>query len=728
MLREFGIGVWIIVLALTASIASGQSVPPVDSGLTIHSSVHEVALDLVVRDSKGRIVKNLKPEDVAIYEDGVKQELRSLRLVPGREVLQQEEKQEAVVTPGAPKPAPARVLPAVNLLCIVFHNLDPDSKIWALAAADEFLKSNLEPGTWVATFNLGANAKLEPMLPFTENREEAIKALHNVTTGTNLDFMNVASAVLNSAPTMMSITSTVSGSGAGTTAVTSLDILGGDINPQSINGAEVSTGQGAKILRGQAADQRQEFGHIANMQIADQTIAMIDALAPLPGHKTVLLLSPGMTSTGDPDYFEKILARARKANITIYAVDTNGLSQNSNVLAGNGAVSYAAGLSKMGNSAAALKQQMRAADTIVDAVRSSNPQAGMRALAEGTGGSLIGGTNDLKKSFQHVLEDLDTHYEAVFHPSSEKLDGRLRTIEVKMARADLNVENRKGFFDLPDLDGKWIPAPYELTGLAALNVNPVPHAFDFKSAIYTFRPKGDSVQHAVAFEVPARVLSALAEPEQHRHQVHFTLFGVVKNADGQIVDRFGQDVPTEIADANLASARKASFTYTHPLDLGPGNYTVETAVVDQEGKRASTSTLHLMNTKQAGVGLSSVMLVRDVEKMTDADAKANPFEFQGKRVVPELRSAFQKDAHPVAYFVVYPDKAQKDKPKIKVDFLVGGKLVGHELADLPAADATGAIPMVVPAPTRPGNCELRIMAMQGDTMTMQSVTYSVLAQ
>ena len=60
---------------------AAQNAPQAESGPTIHATVNEVALDLVVRDKKGRLVKNLKPGDVEIYEDGVRQDIRSLRLV-----------------------------------------------------------------------------------------------------------------------------------------------------------------------------------------------------------------------------------------------------------------------------------------------------------------------------------------------------------------------------------------------------------------------------------------------------------------------------------------------------------------------------------------------------------------------------------------------------------------------------------------------------------------------
>src|SRR5262252_9683746 len=49
----------------------------------IVSGTTEVLLDAVVKDKKGRLVKDLKPTDFQIMEDGVSQEIRSFRLVTG---------------------------------------------------------------------------------------------------------------------------------------------------------------------------------------------------------------------------------------------------------------------------------------------------------------------------------------------------------------------------------------------------------------------------------------------------------------------------------------------------------------------------------------------------------------------------------------------------------------------------------------------------------------------
>jgi hypothetical protein len=59
------------------------------------SSTREVLLEVIVRDARGRLVKKIDPEQVSIFEDGVRQQIRSFRLVQGSKVRAEDEKQMA---------------------------------------------------------------------------------------------------------------------------------------------------------------------------------------------------------------------------------------------------------------------------------------------------------------------------------------------------------------------------------------------------------------------------------------------------------------------------------------------------------------------------------------------------------------------------------------------------------------------------------------------------------
>jgi len=718
--------------SLMAAPLLAQDAPPAESGTTIHATVNEVALDLVVRDKKGRLVKNLKPGDVEIYEDGVRQEIRSLRLVGGEAPVQPEQPSgEAQNDPARPLAMP---LHSLNLMCIVFHNLDSGTRKWAVAAAQDFVKTEMRPGTWVGVFNL--DSRLTPLQAFTMNRNEVLRAASNAFNGARVDFTRAGEAVLNSTPDVNYIVGFVSpgGKGGGFQDQSTT----GSVSMTAITGADVDNGPGANAQRGDMVLQREQFGEIEGARQMDQIKLLIRQLGTFPGHKTVLLLSPGFTTNGEPDQFQAMLNKANLADLSFYAFDANGLNETSTAQASSMAMQHVAALSqqqqvettmKAGNtgmgSSGVVAELARQDNYLHDAVRTSDSQSALRALAEGTGGFLVANTNDLRKPFQQIADDADTHYEADYHPASAKYDGHFRKIEVKLPRADWKVESRNGYFAIPDFGGAAPLQPFEMAGLMTLNARPLPHAFDLRTAAFQFRPGSASSQAAVVFELPGSVLTATPQPARKSHRLHASVLAVVKDASGNIVDKFGQDFPYEVPDDRLAGIQAAPIDYTHAFNLPAGHYTVESVVFDREGKRASSSTVDLDSPQQKGIGLSSVMMVARVDPLT-ADADANdPFLLQGRDVVPMLDGSLKASAKPLVYFVVYPDKSSQEAPKIRAEFFVGGEELEVKDAELPAPDSFGAIPMTINAVARPGKCEIRITARQGFQSAVGSVTYTV---
>lgn len=734
---------WALCYVLACPVL-GQSTPQAESGPTIHATVNEVALDVVVRDKKGRLVKNLKPGDVEIYEDGVRQEIRSLRLVGGEVVAHQaaQQEDEQAGGDGALRPM-AMPLRSLNLMCIVFHNLDPGTRKWAVAATQDFVKTELRPGTWVGVFNL--DSRLTPLHAFTMNRDEILRAAASAFNGSSVDITRAAEAVLNSTPNLQLYVGFVSPGGR-SGGVKDLSTTG-SVSMAAITGADVDNGPGANSQRGDLVLQRRQFIGIEGARQMDQIKLLIRQVGAFPGHKTVLLLSPGLTTTGEPDQFQAMLNKANLADLSIYAFDANGLNQTSTAQASSMAMQHVATLSQEQNTlapglpiattrgvgtAGAVAERSRQDDYLQGAVRTSDSQAGLRALAEGTGGFLVANTNDLRRPFQQIVEDASTHYEADYHPSSAKYDGHFRKIEVKLARADLlanaKVESRDGYFAIPDFGGSAPLLPFEMAGLMTLNARPLPHAFDFRTAAFQFRPGSESSQSAVVFELPGANLTATPQPARRSHRLHASLFAVVKDSNGQIVDKFGQDFPYEIPDDQLAGIQTAPIDYSHAFNLPAGHYTVESVLFDREANRASTSRVELDSSPQKGIGLSSLVVVARADPLT-ADADANdPFLFQGRDVVPMLDGPLKSSAKPLVYFVVYPDKSSQETPRIRAEFFVGGEELEVKEVDLPAPDSSGAIPVAVSAVARPGKCEIKITARQGFQSAVQNVSYTVDAQ
>jgi hypothetical protein len=294
-------------------------------------------------------------------------------------------------------------------------------------------------------------------------------------------------------------------------------------------------------------------------------------------------------------------------------------------------------------------------------------------------------------------------------------------------RPGLRVETRSGYFAVPDTAQRPVTAA-EMAGLRALDTEPRPHAFDFLSRAYRFRDAGGKSQYAIAFEMPISNLTAAPAATAHKHRLHASWLALVKDSQGQIVDRVSKDVPSEVSDDRLAAVQVELMTYQRAVDLPPGRYTVEAAVVDHEGNRASTSLVEIDNREQPGVGLSDLALVRKLERLGPPPDPADPFEYTGKRVLPFVTTNLFAGALPLVYMVIYPQPGNAAKPELRVQLLRNGRLLTTIDPVLPPPDETGAMPMIIKPASKPGAYEVRVTAVQGGSSLERTLAYTLAAK
>jgi VWFA-related protein len=713
--------------------------------VVIRSSAREVLLDVLVRDAHGRLVTNLKPGEVSVYEDGVRQDMRSFRLVAGSEVRIEDEKQAAeaqragsqTVQTDAPRQQ-VNPLRTVNVVCLILNDLNPETRGFAFESARKFVNEELRPNTFIGVFSLDASG-LRPVFPFSNNREHLIKAVELAAVN-QLPSVNLGSAALLSGLSMQTI--------------------GAIVPPGS--GTENADGSSPLDALGTRGDMG--FSVNAGLREIDALKGLVRQLSPLPFQKTVLLLSTGLTRPPDQlEYWDSLIHQATQGGVTFYAMDVWGLGICQDAPSGSclapqsasapsvamlnyianlsqqqgpasiGQTAQATGIASTTNqthgpptvSPAGVMMELAHEDDYVKfAVSSGNRQEAIRELAERTGGFLIANTNNTDQLLRHVMEEVDTHYEIAYPPKSEREDGHFRKIEVKLARAGLRVETRSGYYAVPDTGERPVTAE-EMAGLRALDTQPRPHAFDFLSRAWRFRDAGGKAQYAIAFEMPISNLTATPAATAHKSRLHASWLALVKNAQGQIVDRVSKDVPSEVADDRLAAVRVEIMTYQRAVDLPPGRYTVEAAVVDHEGNRASTGVFEIDNREQPGVGLSDLTLVRKLERLGPPPDPADPFEYTGKRVLPFVTTNLYAGALPLVYMVIYPEPGNAAKPELRVRLLKNGRLLTTINPAVPSPDESGAIPMMVEPTNKPGAYEVRVTVVQGGTSTERRLAYTL---
>ncbi len=728
-----------VSLAVLGAVLAGsglaQQATP-DSDATFKSSAREVLLEVIVRDAHGRLVNKIDPAQVSVYEDGVRQDIRSFRLIQGSEVRQQDETQLAQTASPEAVPGAAvastrfNPLRTINVVCLILNDLTPETRAFAFDAARKFVNRELRPDTFIGVFSLDASG-LRPVYPFSNNRERLLKAVELAAIN-QLPAMNLGSAVV------------LNGLSIATTGVS--------VDTGEYGNADGSSPTNPLGTRGDIGVAVQ-----AGLREIDALIRLVKQMSALPFQKTVMLMSAGLTRPPDQlQYWKSLITLANKSGVTFYGLDVNGLREcngddcaqaPANAFLAKDA-SLSAGQAKAGlgtgptigppapgqsggngpSITAQLMESMHQTDYLRFGILSANVQESLRELAESTGGFLIANTNNTDKLLARVMEDVDTHYELAYRPAAALNDGHFRKVEVKLARADLRVETRGGYFAVPET-GEGALTPGDFAGLRALNAKPLPHAFDYGSKAFRFRSENGTSQYAIAFEVPIANLTATAEAADKKHRFHASLLALVKNARGEIVERVSKDVPSEVPDNYLPALRSESMTYEHAVNLAPGSYTIETAVTDQEGNRASTNVLQIENgEQQKGPAISDITLAHRVETLNRPADAADPFEMPGKRVAPFVSNALPAGAKPSVYFVVYPDRENNATPMLRAQFLKDGRVLQNQKSVLPQADASGAVPMAIQPVAQPGDYEVRITVEQGLAAAQRSLKYTIAAK
>jgi len=690
----------------------------------IRSSTQEVLLDAVVRDKKERLIRDLKPEEIRVLEDGVPQKLQTFRFTDTDSDEQQPQGVKSATAAAIAQNAPAlNPLHNLNIVTIVFERMGPRSRLFAQQAAAQFLANEFRSNTYGGVFSL--DFKLNALQPYTNNQDLLRQAITRATTGNYTEFRKDSENVLNN------LAVEISGSQGGITIATA----GGD--PFQSAGAATQGAESAGMSSaGQMAlarlvwKQMEMVNYGAGWRSLDGLLSLVQAQAALPGRKTVLLLSEGLVVPWQVEnMFQAIIGAANRANVSIYCVDVTGLSVKSPGTASTDLLRTGANISRNQNmtSSGDAAVDMFKQDETVNQSLAANPQQALANLAEATGGFVILNTNDTAKPMHKVMEDVRAHYELSYVPTSRNYDGHFRKIEVQVTRPGAQVHTRTGYFALPLLVGE-VMQPFEMAALDAINAKPQPKAFAYRAQALPFRAARSAVQYSIVFQVPMQNLSYREDKQTAKLRSHISLLALVKDADGQVAAKVSRDLANDIPADKFEAFTRGDLTFAQPLLLAPGRYTVETSVVDRENGAASVKRVSLVVADQPGIGLSELVPVRRVDPfdipVDGGRNPADPLHFAGGKVTPSLDGVYAAGTEIPLYMVVYPAQTG-GTPRLSIEVLQDGKVVSRATPDLPPPDQTGAIPFMSGIEPAPGQYEVRVTARQGASAASQTIALRV---
>jgi len=170
---------------------------------------------------------------------------------------------------------------------------------------------------------------------------------------------------------------------------------------------------------------------------------VIDALKPLPGRKSVVLVSEGFAIGGvgiDSNYIrdaiQALVDRANRAGVVIYAIDPRGLVVTGLTAADAGGFNAAR---------LATISSIRA-----NALRES--QDGLRYLAGETGGFAVINSNDLALGMRRIMTDQQGYYLIGYQPEAGTVGThdrpKFKHVKIKVKQRGLKIRTRSGFYNL----------------------------------------------------------------------------------------------------------------------------------------------------------------------------------------------------------------------------------------------------------------------------------------
>jgi VWFA-related protein len=680
------------------------------------SGAEVVVLDIVVRDGKGRTVRDLAAGDLTVLEDGAEQQILSFRLRAADEApVPSPQGPGEGAAPGRRQDEPG----PVNLVTLVFDQLGPDGRRVARRAGLALAGLTAREGLLVSVFQVRESLGL--VQQFTSERALVEAAVRKATGEVEARYTNATEGLQEAAAAEADVRR-------------QLDSMG-SVSSFAEASRAASLGREADVAR-MAVDalrftqtlQREQQGHSSLFSL----LALSRQQQRLAGRKTILFFSEGIQV---PPSLEHVLraaiSEANRANVSVYAVDARGLTDTRRFESTRQTLEQAAAASQRqmasGGIGAVTREEVFALETAESALR-IDVQGALQDLAEGTGGTLIADTNDVESAIRRAVGDMRGYYEVVYAPTNPEYDGRFRRIEVRTSRSGLQVQARSGYFAVPPGEGT-ATFPYEVDLLRALRLFPLPEAFTVRALPFRFGPEGEGIRHTLVLEIPLFGIAFEGDPRGGTDRAHFSILAVVRDPTGLVVHKFSEDSPVFLPSGQREALKRGSAVFVRSFAVPPGRYSLETAVVDQLALRYSVrrSTLTIER-PPPGLSVSDVALIKRREAIPAGALRSpDPFRQGETRLVPWLSEPRVGPGDSLSVFVVaYPPKASRTD--VLLEFVRDGQLVGQSLSELPPPDEWGRAPYVAAVPTgelHPGRYELRLLLKQEGLVAQREAHFVV---
>ena len=587
--RAFRLLIFAAACTLTPLLCSGlhaQATPASSAAeptFTLRANTNLVVLDVVVTDSKGKPVHDLKASDFKLQENDAPEQIRS---------FQEHASARESSAPPAPLPGlapglftnfqPAPRSGPVNILLLDTLNTPLRDQAFVRNQLLDYLKkapANQQIGIFGLTDHLVILQGITSDPAILRNALLQKKALH-------------ASALLDDP------TGGGGGDGAGATSVSdAVASLG--YNPDTLQLL-------ANIQQFEAQQQSAQVQVRAQLTL-DALNQLARYLANIPGRKNLLWFSGSLPVSllpnGDvnnafagqqsfQEEFRETSSLLARSQVAVYPIDARGVQNSPTYSVAASGTRYATNPQQAGK------------DDIKFSQQNAQENGTMQEVAEDTGGRAFFNTNALTDAVTEAINSGSNYYTLTYTPTEQMSDGQFRRISVSLGQSKDTLAYRKGYYaedrnKLGRLDSKAQPAdpavksaitrsmvrgaPVPTQILFTVRVLPASAATEDTLAkgnkLITTSAKGPYTRYAIDFAINPRDFRFTEDGTSFHDAVEFITF--LYNAEGTLINTTGTTLHADFTAPVYQSFLRKPFSYNQDISVPTqGNYFLRIAVHD----------------------------------------------------------------------------------------------------------------------------------------------------
>ncbi|HEY0428127.1 MAG TPA: VWA domain-containing protein [Pyrinomonadaceae bacterium] len=582
MKKIFAIFALILFAALNAFSQNLKPTPTPDDDV-VKISTNLIQIDVTVTDKKGNVVKDLKPEDFEIYENGEKQEITNFSFVSNVKTQDEAAKTTADKVPVPVPQAELKPQQIRRTMALVVDDLSLsfESAYQVRRALKKFVDEQMQEGDLVAIIRTGAG--IGALQQFTSDKRQLYAAIEKVRWNPIGRGRIGAFAPIEPTPLEKA-------KAAGDENVTEEDLK-----------------EEKDFLRSTNDFQEQVFatGTLGALKF------IVGGMSQLPGRKSVILFSDGFqifskSETGllemshVMDFLRELVDLANRASVVFYTLDARGLQTTAltpqdNIVDPTGEKIQQA--------------MMERSDELFDT------QQGLIFLAKQTGGTAYVNQNDLSGGVRSILDD-QSYYLVGYQPDSATFDAKTRRfnkLSVKIKRPDVLIRYRSGFFSVAEENIAAKPTTKNLTPLQQIsNALTSPFAVnDISVRLNTLfgNDSGGSYVRSL-LHVDAQDLKFTDDADGSK-KATFDVLAMSFGDNGQVVDQIGKSYTFNVKGAAYEKVLKEGFVYYFSFPVKkPGAYQFRVAIRDSQTAKVGSASqfIEVPNLKKNLLTVSSIVL------------------------------------------------------------------------------------------------------------------------